>query len=84
MISALAARADFPVDRLADTVLIGDAVRRTPRRTSWEGGSEVSIVDGDGTLDVRVGPLSEGGGERLLAQMDIPGHGSLQSLARAR
>jgi hypothetical protein len=32
---------------------------------------------------VRVGPLVEGGGERLLGRMKIPGQGSLESLARS-
>lgn len=81
VIGALAARADFPVERLSDTVLIGDAVSAHTPDDFLEGRLGVAINDGDGTLDVRVGPLSEGGGERLLAQMDIPGHGSLRSLA---
>jgi serine/threonine-protein kinase RsbW len=81
VIGALAARADFPVDRLSDTVLIGDAVSAHTADDFLDGRLGVSIKDGDGTLDVRVGPLSEGGGERLLSQMDIPGHGSLRSLA---
>ena len=81
VIGALAARADFPVDRLSDTVLIGDAVSAHTADDFLDGRVGVSIKDGDGTLDIRVGPLSDGGGERLLAQMDIPGHGSLRSLA---
>ena len=82
VIGALAARAEFSVDRLADTVLLGDAV-------SASGGSEfaggrvgISIKDGSGTLDVRVGPLVDGAGERLLSEMDVPGGGSLRTLAR--
>jgi serine/threonine-protein kinase RsbW len=81
VISALAARAEFPVDRLSDTVLIGDAVSGHTPDDFVDGRLGIAIEDGDGTLDVRVGPLSEGGGERLLGQMDIPGHGSLKSLA---
>jgi serine/threonine-protein kinase RsbW len=80
VISAMAARADFPVDRLADTVLIGDAVSAHTPDDFVDGRLGIAIKDGDGTLDVRVGPLSEGGGERLLAQMEVPGHGSLQKL----
>lgn len=83
VIGALAARADFPVDRLADTVLIGDAVSAHPPDDFIEGRVGISINDGDGSLHVRVGPLSDGGGERLLAQMEVPGHGSLSKLARS-
>jgi serine/threonine-protein kinase RsbW len=81
VISALAARAEFPVDRLSDTVLIGDAVSAHTPDDFVGGRLGIAIEDGDGTLDIRIGPLSAGGGERLLAQMEIPGHGSLRSLA---
>jgi serine/threonine-protein kinase RsbW len=81
VISALAARAEFPVERLSDTMLIGDAVSSHTPDDFVDGRLGVSIADGDGTLKVRIGPLNEGGAERLLSQMDIPGHGSLRSLA---
>ena len=83
VIGALAARAEFPIDRLQDTVLLGDAVSAHTADDFVGGRLGVSIVDGDGTLDVTVGPLSEGGAERLLAQMELPGGGSLRSLARS-
>ena len=72
VIGALAARAEFSVDRLADTVLLGDAVSAHGADDFANGRLEVAIWDGDGTLDVRLGPLVEGGGERILAQMEIP------------
>jgi serine/threonine-protein kinase RsbW len=80
VLGALAARAEFSVDRLADTVLLGDAVSATTGDDFSEGRVEISIKDGEGTLDVRVGPLVEGGGERLMSEMDLPGAGSLKSL----
>ena len=46
-----------------------------------EGRLGISIKDGDGKLDVRVGPLVEGGGQKLLDEMELPGAGSLRSLA---
>ena len=81
VIGALAARADFSVDRLADTVLLGDAVSSSGGSEFADGRVGISIKDGDGTLDVRVGPLVEGGGERILGEMELPGAGSLRSLA---
>ena len=81
VIGALAARAEFSVDRLADTVLLGDAVSSSEGQDFADGLLGITIRDGDGTLHVRVGPLVEGGGERLLGEMDVPGAGSLQSLA---
>jgi serine/threonine-protein kinase RsbW len=83
VIGALAARAQFSVDRLADTVLIGDAVSAHRAEDFSSGRVEVAIKDGDGTLDVRVGPLVEGGGERILAGMEVPEGGSLRGLARS-
>ena len=84
VIGALAARAEFSVERLADTVLLGDAVSAHDAEDFFSGRVEVAIKDGDGTLDVRVGPLITGGGERILAQMEIPeGKGSLRGLAQS-
>ena len=58
----LAARADFPLDRLADAVLVSDAI--SAHASDYISGSDVGLVieDGDGSLDFRVGPLHEGGG----------------------
>ncbi len=82
VLGALAARAAFSVDRLADTVLLGDAVSSSEEADFAEGRVGVFIKDGDGALHVRVGPLVDGAGERLMAEMEVPGVGSLQSLAR--
>lgn len=76
----LAARADFPLDRLADAVLVSDAI--SAHASDYIAGSDVGLVieDGDGTLDFRVGPLHEGGGESLLREMEVPGLHSLERL----
>jgi serine/threonine-protein kinase RsbW len=81
VIGALAARAEFSVDRLADTVLLGDAVSTSAGRDFAHGRVSISIKDGDGILDVRVGPLVKGAGERLIKEMELPGAGSLRTLA---
>jgi serine/threonine-protein kinase RsbW len=81
VMGALAARAEFSVDRLADTVLLGDAVSASGGGDFADGRVGIFIKDGEGTLDVRVGPLVEGAGERLMAEMNVPGAGSLINLA---
>ena len=81
VIGALAARAEFSVDRLADTVLLGDAVSSSGEDDYAGGRLGISIKDAAGTLRVRVGPLVQGGGERLMSEMDVPGGGSLRTLA---
>ena len=81
VIGALAARAKLSVDRLADTVLLGDAVSSSEGVDFAEGRLGISIKDGDGKLGVRVGPLVEGAGQKLLDEMELPGAVSLRSLA---
>lgn len=83
VIGALAARAEFSVERLSDTVLLGDAVSAHTPEDFPQGLVSISIRDSDGTLGVRVGPMVEGGGERILSEMDLPGGqgGSLRGLA---
>jgi serine/threonine-protein kinase RsbW len=83
VIGAVAARAEFSVDRLADTVLLGDAVSATGGGDFTDGRVAISIKDDAGTIGVRVGPLVEGGGERLMSEMDLPGAGSLKSLTNS-
>ena len=80
VIGALAARAEFSVDRLADTVLLGDAGSATEGGDFSDGRVSNAIKDTAGSLGVRVGPLVEGGGERLMSEMDVPGAGSLRTL----
>jgi anti-sigma regulatory factor (Ser/Thr protein kinase) len=83
VIGMLASRADLSIDRLADTQLLGDAVSATSSREFSEGRMEIAIADRDGCLEIRVGPLVSGGGERLLQEMELPGplKGSLKALA---
>jgi serine/threonine-protein kinase RsbW len=81
VIGALAARAEFSVDRLADTVLLGDAVSSSEGDAFADGQVGLSIRGDEGSLEMRVGPLVMGAGERLLGEMDVPGAGSLRSLA---
>ncbi len=81
VIGALAARAQFSVDRLSDTVLLGDAVSAHSGDDFARGKVQVAISDDGGKLAIRVGPLVEGGGDRVLSQMDIPGGSSLKALA---
>jgi serine/threonine-protein kinase RsbW len=80
VIGALAARAEFSVDRLADTVLLGDAVSSSGGGDFSDGRVGISITDTEGSLSLRVGPLVEGGGERLMSEMEVPGAGSLRTL----
>jgi serine/threonine-protein kinase RsbW len=77
----LAARADFPLDRLADAVLVSDAIAAHAEGYMSGGDVCLAIEDGEGALDFRVGPLLEGGARGLLAELEVPGlGGSLERL----
>ena len=83
VIGMLASRADLSIDRLADTQLLGDAVAAAPAEEFRDGRVDIELIDRDGCLEIRVGPLVEGGANRLLEEMELPGPlvGSLKGLA---
>jgi anti-sigma regulatory factor (Ser/Thr protein kinase) len=82
VISILAARANLPVDRLSDAVLLGDAIAAQAAGEFPEGRAQIWVDEEDGELSMRVGPLVDGGGDRLLEGMRIPElGGSLERLA---
>ena len=83
VIGMLASRADLSVDRLADTQLLGDAVSAASPEQFEGGRLDIEILDRDGCLEIRVGPLVSGGANRLLDEMELPGplKGSLRGLA---
>jgi serine/threonine-protein kinase RsbW len=72
VISIFAVRADFSVDRLSDAVLLGDAVSSQAADFFPDGNAKVVVDEVAGTVSVRVGPLVDGAGERLLERMRIP------------
>jgi anti-sigma regulatory factor (Ser/Thr protein kinase) len=78
----IASRADFPLDRLSEAVLVTDAI--SDHVSSYLPGPHASVTleDGDGTLDLRFGPLVEGGAEQLVQHLELPGlERSLEQLA---
>jgi len=82
VISMFAARADFSVDKLSDAVLLSDAISSQGPDGFPEGTARVAVREGDGAFTIRVGPLEEGAGQRLLDGMRIPElDATLQGLA---
>ena len=81
VISMFASRADFSVDRLSDAVLLSDAISAGSPEFP-EGTATLVVTEAAGAFEVRIGPLGEDGGRRLLEGMRIPKlGGSLESLA---
>jgi hypothetical protein len=78
VIGMLAARADAPVDRLDDVLLISDAIAaHGPAHTSDGGALRVHIQTSPDELILRVGPLSDKGGDAFLAAAELPGVGNI-------
>ncbi|MDP9276923.1 MAG: ATP-binding protein [Actinomycetota bacterium] len=76
VLSVLAARTDFTVDRLTDTMLIADALAANAAAAFEDGNIRMIFEDGDGTIRVRVGPMQEGAAQRLRSELEIPGLGA--------
>jgi len=70
---ALAARANFSTDRIADVQLLADALTASARDSIDASHLDVGITVTARTLDLRVGPLRAGEGEKLAAGADADG-----------
>ena len=77
VVGMLAARADLPLDRLDDAVLVADLIAsRAPAHVAAES-VDVDLETGDRTLFLRVGPLRPGGGDALIVDAVVPGVGNV-------
>ncbi|MBK5219236.1 MAG: ATP-binding protein [Thermoleophilia bacterium] len=81
VLGALAARHEITVDRLADTMLLSDAISAAAPQGFSDGHVELSIADREEGVELRVGPMTDGGAERLRKGLDVPEVGSLEALA---
>ena len=77
LIGIHAARADLPVDRLADALLIADALAARAPAVTEHGRVPLTLRSKPGRLEIRIGPLRPGGGHRLLAGTHLPEAGSV-------
>jgi anti-sigma regulatory factor (Ser/Thr protein kinase) len=82
LMAMLASRADFPLDRLSEAVLITDAISAHVDAYIPGRHALVGFQDGKGVLDLWVGPLVKGGADELLDTTETPGlPASLRDLA---
>jgi hypothetical protein len=77
VIGMLTARADAPIDRLDDALLVADAVAAKAGSFSDDGRINVRIIARFGTVDLHVGPLRTGGAQELVASAALPGVGNV-------
>jgi hypothetical protein len=77
VVGMLAARADLPLDRLDDAVLVADLIAaRAPAHVTGDR-VDVALEPGSRSLELHVGPLREGGGEALIVDAAVPGVGNV-------
>jgi serine/threonine-protein kinase RsbW len=82
VLSSIAARADLSVDKLSDTILLGDAIAGGSPDGFVDGRVQIAVSDEPRALAVKVGPLREGAAEKLLDSLEVPALGaSLRKLA---
>ena len=77
VVGMFAARADLPLDRLDDAVLVADVVAARAPAHTLNDTVDVSLASGTRALDLRVGPLRAGGGRALVVDAAVPGVGNV-------
>jgi len=77
VVGMLAARAQCPIDRLDDAMLLTDAVAAHAPTHTAEGHVLVVVAADETGLELRVGALSRDGANNLLADAELPGVGNV-------
>ena len=77
VVGMLAARADCPIDRLDDALLVADAVAAKAGSFTDDGQIRVQVVARTGSVELHVGPLLSGGADDLIASAALPGVGNV-------
>lgn len=77
VVGMLAARADCPIDRLDDALLVADAVAAKAASFSDDGRVNVRVAAEVGSVELLVGPLRPNGAEDLIESAALPGVGNV-------
>jgi len=77
VVGMLAARAQCPIDRLDDAILLTDAVAAHAPVHARNGHVYVVVAADDERLELRVSHLRPDGAQQLLADGDLPGVGNV-------
>lgn len=75
VIALMAAQAGFSVDRLSDAVLVAETLAAHTPTHATNGVVRVAIEDRDSQVQMRVGPLVQGGAAGLLEASRLPAYG---------
>lgn len=77
VVSLVAARADFSIDRLSDAQIVSDAIAGAAPAHVSDGVLCVAIEERERGFDLLVGPFPAGGAHALVEDTELPGLGSL-------
>ncbi len=77
VIGMLAARAQCPIDRLDDALLVADTVAAHGPDHTLNGTVVVALAAEEGQLELTIGALRPKGGRALLADAELPGVGNV-------
>ena len=77
VVGMLAARAECPIDRLDDALLVADAVAAKAGSFSDDGRVRVRVIARVGSVELHVGPLRAGGAGGLVESAALPGVGNV-------
>jgi serine/threonine-protein kinase RsbW len=77
VVGILAARADCPIDRLDDALLVADAIAAKAAHFAEDGRVNVRVVAMPGSVELHVGPLRSDGAADLIASASLPGIGNV-------
>jgi serine/threonine-protein kinase RsbW len=77
VIGMLAARAQCPIDRLDDALLVADTVAAHSPDHAVDGTVRVGLAAGEGVLELTIGRLQPGGADALLKDAELPGVGNV-------
>lgn len=72
LVAALAARADLPLDRLADAQIVAATLASGAVRHTQDGYLRVGLDADGGEVALAVGPLRPGAGERVMEASRLP------------
>ena len=77
VIGMLAARAQCPIDRLDDALLVADTVAAHSPDHARNGAVRVGLAAEEGLLELTIGALAPQGGQALLRDAELPGVGNV-------
>jgi serine/threonine-protein kinase RsbW len=80
VISAFGVRGDLSVDQISDAMLLGDAMAAAAPDAFGEISPALGLRVTESGVEVSMGPLPEGGEERLREALLLPGVGSIEAL----